>query len=58
LRSDAVLSAPTRRCTARPQSDFAKNKWKGLVFVGSVTLAGLSAPWFCVSFAQKKSGTW
>ena len=29
------------------QSDFAKNKWKGAVFVGSVPLLGVYVPWFC-----------
>ena len=40
------------------QSDFAKNKWKGGVFVASVTILGIWVPWKCVSFAQKKAGVW
>jgi len=40
------------------QSDFQKNKWKGAVFVASVTLLGVYMPWFCVSFAQRKAGVW
>ena len=40
------------------QSDFQKNKWKGAVFVASVTLLGIFVPCKCVSFAQKKAGVW
>jgi len=40
------------------QADFAKNKWKGAVFVGTVTFLGVMIPWKCVSFAQKKAGVW
>ena len=54
-------------CTPRPppaarllaaQADFAKKKWKGAVFVISVTVLGVWVPWKCVSFAQKKAGVW
>ncbi len=40
------------------QADWAKNKWKGKVFVGSVVLLGTLVPVGCVQFAQKKAGVW
>ena len=40
------------------QSDWGKNKWKGAVFVSSVTILGIWVPWKCVCFAQKKAGVW
>ena len=41
-----------------PQSDWQKNKWKGKVFVITVTFLGTYIPWFAVSFAQRKAGVW
>ena len=40
------------------QADYAKNKWKGAVFTVGVTGLGIFVPFYCVYFAQKKSGTW
>ena len=40
------------------QADWAKNKWKGAVFVLSVAGLGTYVPWFCLSFAQRKAGVW
>jgi len=38
------------------QADWAKNKWKGAVFVFGVFAAGCIIPYRCVCFAQKKAG--
>ena len=38
------------------QADYAKNKWKGAVFVITCTAVGTLIPWFSVRFAQKKAG--
>ena len=40
------------------QADWAKNKWKGAVFVVSVVSLGTYIPWACIKFAQKKAGVW
>ena len=40
------------------QSDWAKNKWKGAVFVVSISALGVWVPWKAVCFAQKKAGVW
>ena len=40
------------------QADWAKNKWKGAIFVSTITIIGVYVPWFCVSFAQRKAGVW
>ena len=53
------MLTPSRRCPlCCVQSDWAKNKWKGAVFVGVVTLLGVVVPVKCMSFAQKKAGVW
>ena len=38
------------------QADYAKNKWKGAVFVITCAAVGTLIPWFSVRFAQKKAG--
>ena len=39
-------------------ADFAKNKWKGGLLVGTIVFMGTWVPWRCVVFAQKKAGVW
>ena len=53
-----ALMLPASLPASPPQSDFAKNKWKGAVFVSTVTILGIWVPWKCVCFAQKKAGVW
>ena len=38
------------------QAHFAKNKWKGAVWVGSLLFLGCFIPYRCIAFAQKKAG--
>ena len=55
LHFACILCVPAR---APRQSDFQKNKWKGAIFVGTVTAIGIWLPWKCVGFAQRKAGVW
>ena len=54
-----AVPTPRARTLCPPwQSDWAKNKWKGAVFVITVATLGTYIPWFAVSFAQRKAGVW
>lgn len=40
-------------------ADWAKNKWKGYVFVISIASLGAFIPYYAMFFAQRKAGvTW
>mgnify|MGYP004090413345 CR=1 FL=1 len=40
------------------QADYAKNKWKGAVFVITCTAVGTLIPWFSVRFARFGFSQW